>query len=149
MKKELNLKSQELNLSNHYLQQRNELLTDLKSSINDLRSENSKREVVFQTLFRKIDMAFNKEENEKDLFKTKFDTAHADFIRSLSSNYPSLSSAECRICALLHSGFNTKEIATLLSTTLRNIETHRLNIRKKLKLRRSDNLQLILAAVKG
>jgi DNA-binding CsgD family transcriptional regulator len=148
IKRELNLKSQELDLSNHHLQQRNELLTDLKNSINMLKNENSKRDVVFQTLFKKIDVAFNKEENEKDLFKAKFDSAHADFIRTLNLKHPKLSSAECRICALLHSGFSTKEIATLLSTTLRNIETHRLNIRKKLKLKRTDNLQLILAAVR-
>ena len=100
-------------------------------------------------MLKKIDIAFNKEENEKDVFKAKFDTTNADFIRQLSQQYPRLSTTECRICALLHSGFNTKEITTLLSTSLRNIETHRLNIRKKLKLKRNDNLQLILAAVKG
>ena len=94
-------------------------------------------------------MAFVREENEKDIFRSKFDSTHADFIRNLSQQYPQLSPTECRICALLHSGFNNKEIATLLSTSLRNIETHRLNIRKKLKLSRTDNLQLILAAVKG
>ena len=149
IKKELNLKSQELNLSNHHLQQRNDLLKELKESINSLKKENTKREVVFQTLFRKIDIAFNKEENEKDVFSSKFDSTNAEFIRNLSSRYPKLSTTECRISALLHSGFNTKEIATLLSTSLRNIETHRLNIRKKLGLKRNDNLQLVLASIKG
>lgn len=149
IKKELNHKSQELNLSNHHLQQRNQLLNELRECIDSLRNENSKREVVFQTLFKKIDVAFNKEDNEKDLFRAKFDSANADFIHALSRVYPNLSPAECRICALLHSGFSTKEISTLLSTSLRNVETHRLNIRKKLKLKRSDNLQLVLAAVKG
>ncbi|MCW3127141.1 MAG: hypothetical protein JWO03_2799 [Bacteroidetes bacterium] len=148
MKKELNIKSQELNLSNHYLQQRNDLLGDLKESINSLKKENSQREVIFQTLFRKIDMAFNKEENEKNLFKEKFDKAHTDFIRNLSNEYPKLSVTECRVCALLHSGFNTKEIATLLSTTERNIETHRLHVRKKMNLKRNDNLNLVLASIK-
>jgi DNA-binding CsgD family transcriptional regulator len=148
MKKELNHKSQELNLSNHHLQQRNQLLTELRECIDSLRSENSRREVVFQTLFKKIDVAFTKEDNERDIFRAKFDTANAEFVQALVRRYPKLSPAECRICALLHSGFTTKEIATLLSTTQRNVETHRLNIRKKLKLKRSDNLQLILAAVR-
>ncbi|MCW3126447.1 MAG: transcriptional regulator [Bacteroidetes bacterium] len=149
MKKELNLKSQELNLTNHYLQHRNELLNDLKECINSLKSENSKRETVFQTLFKKIDTAYAKEDNEKDLFKQKFDATHTEFIKNISKTYPTLSPSECRICALMNTGFTNKEIATLLSTTLRNVETHRLNIRKKLKLKRADNLQLILAAVKG
>ncbi len=148
MRKELNIKTQELNLSNHYLQQRNELLNELKNSITQLKKENSQRETVFQTLFRKIDAAFLKEDNEKDLFREKFDKAHTDYIRHLSAAYPGLSPSECRICALLHSGFSTKEIATLLSTSERNVETHRLSIRKKLKLKRTDNLNLVLATLK-
>lgn len=149
MKKELNLKSQELNLANHYLQQRNELLNDLKGSINALKKENAQREAIFNTLFKKIDMAFNKEENERHIFKEKFDQAHVEFIRKLSNKYKKLTPSECRICALLHSGFATKEIATLLSTTERNIETHRLHIRQKLGLKRTDNLNLVLAAVEA
>ncbi|MBS1617205.1 MAG: helix-turn-helix transcriptional regulator [Bacteroidetes bacterium] len=147
MRRELNLKSQELNLSNHYLQHRNDLLDDLKECITTMQKDNARRETVFQTLFSKIDVAYAREDNEKDLFRQKFDAAQADFIRALTKKYPTLSPAESRICALMHQGFANKEIATLLSTTLRNVETHRLNIRKKLKLKRADSLQLVLAGI--
>lgn len=145
---DLHLKSQELSMANHYLQQRNELLSDLKGSINLLKKENAQREQIFQTLFKKIDAAFNKEDAEKEIFKEKFDKTHAHFIQALTRQYSTLSPTESRICALLHSGFNTKEIATLLSTSERNIETHRLHIRKKLGLKQGANLNMTLAAIK-
>jgi tetratricopeptide (TPR) repeat protein/DNA-binding CsgD family transcriptional regulator len=148
MKSELNHKNQELNLSNHYLQQRNEMLTDLKDCINGLKRENAQKEVVFQTLFKRIDVAFNKEESDHHIFKEKFDQTHSAYIHAVSKRYPQLSPSECRICALLHSGFSTKDISTLTSTTKRNIESHRLNIRKKIGLSRSQNLQTILASIK-
>ncbi|MFN8310493.1 MAG: tetratricopeptide repeat protein [Chitinophagales bacterium] len=145
---DLNAKSQELIMANHYLQQRNELLSDLKSSIDLLKKENAQREKIFQTLFKKIDLAFTREESEKEIFKAKFDKTNAAFIEALSRDYPKITPTESRICALLRSGFNTKEIVSLLSTSERNVETHRLSIRKKLGLSRTANLNTVLASIK-
>jgi DNA-binding NarL/FixJ family response regulator len=41
---------------------------------------------------------------------------------------------------MLTQGLSNKDIATLTLTTTRNIEKHRLNLRKKLKLKRNDDL---------
>ena len=149
MQKEVKHNIQELNMASHYLQQRNELLNDLKSKIKSLKNENAQREVIFKTLFDQIDIAFNREDIDRNLFKEKFDQSHAEYINKLNQQYPSLSPSECRICALMYSGFSTKEISNLTHTTERNIESQRLSIRKKMGLTRSQNLQSVLAAIQG
>lgn len=54
--------------------------------------------------------------------------------------YPNISKTEGRVLILILSGLNNQEIAELLSVTERSIEKHRLNIRKKLGLKRDQSL---------
>lgn len=143
-KTELSFKTQELNMTSYHLEQRNKLLTDLEQSITALKKTKSKPEMVFKTIGQTIERAFNKEEEEKTRFRQKFDETHREFIAELHRAYPQLSPTECRVSALLRSGFNTKEIANLLSTSQRTIETQRLSIRKKMDLSRDANLNLLL-----
>lgn len=147
-KTEIDFKTQELSMTTYHLNQRNQLLNDLKQNIDDLKKAKSKADVIFNTITKRIDQAFVKEEVEKERFREKFDETHRGFIAKLHLAYPDLSPTECRICALLRSGFNSKEIANLLSTSSRNIENHRVRIRAKMKLTREDNLNLILTEIK-
>jgi DNA-binding NarL/FixJ family response regulator len=147
-KKELDYKTQELNLTTHYLQQRNELLTDLKESITSLQKQRSSSDSIVKTISEKIKQAHAREEVDKVRFKEKFDEAQRGFIAELHSRYSSLSATECRISALLRSGFNSKEIANLLSSSVRTIENHRATIRRKMNLGREDNLNMMLAEIR-
>lgn len=52
----------------------------------------------------------------------------------LSDKYLILSPREIEICNMIHGGLNTKEIADLLNLSVRTIETHRYNIRRKLQI---------------
>ncbi len=146
-KAELAHKTQELNLTTHHLQQRTQLLNELKESLSELRRGRHKPDAIFRTINRAIDQAFSKEESEKHHFREKFDEAQRGFIARLHRKYPALSPTECRVCALLRSGFNTKDISSLLSTSYRNIENHRVSIRRKMALVREDNLTLLLSAI--
>ena len=146
-KTELSFKTQELNMTSYHLEQRNKLLTDLDQTITTLKKTRSKPEAIFKTIEQTIERAFNKEEEEKQRFRQKFDETHRGFIAQLHRLYPLLSATECRVGALLRSGFNTKEIANLLSTSQRTVETQRLSIRKKMNLGREENLNLILNSI--
>ncbi|HRG89678.1 MAG TPA: LuxR C-terminal-related transcriptional regulator [Chitinophagales bacterium] len=146
-KTELSFKTQELNMTSYHLEQRNKLLTDLDQTITSLKKTRSKPEAIFKTIEQTIERAFNKEEEEKQRFRQKFDETHRGFIAQLHRSYPLLSATECRVGALLRSGFNTKEIANLLSTSQRTVETQRLSIRKKMNLDREENLNLILNSI--
>ena len=147
-KKELDYKTQELSMTTYYLQQRNELLTELQDNILRLQKQKSPSENIVKNISEKIKQAASREEAEKVRFKEKFDESQREFIAGLHERHPSLSATECRICALLRSGFNTKEIAHLLSSSSRTIENHRATIRRKLGLGREDNLNLILSEIK-
>ena len=147
-KVELDFKTQELNMTTYHLNQRNQLLNDLKENISELKKTKSKADVIFNTISHRIDQAFVKEEVEKERFRDKFDEANRGFIAKLYQAYPDLSPTECRICSLLRSGFSSKEIGNLLSTSNRNIENHRVHIRAKMKLTRRDNLNMILTEIK-
>jgi DNA-binding NarL/FixJ family response regulator len=147
-KQELDFKTQELNMTNYYLQQRNHLLEDLQESLDKLKKERSPADVIVKAITEKIKQASAIEESEKTRFKDKFDESQREFIARLHEAHTYLSTTECRVCALLRSGFNTKEIANLLSSSTRTIENHRANIRRKMNLGRTDNLNMILTEIK-
>jgi DNA-binding NarL/FixJ family response regulator len=146
-KKELDFKTQELNMVNYYLQQRDQLLTHLQQSTNELKKQKAPADVIVNTITEKIKQASGKEDSEKMRFKEKFDETQREFIARLHLSYQGLSTTECRVCALLRSGFNTKEIANLLSSSVRTIENHRANIRRKMGLGRRGNLNLALTEI--
>ena len=58
----------------------------------------------------------------------------SEFGVELSKIKSELSSKEIEICNMVRSGLSTKEIAETLNLSPRTIDTHRTNIRKKLKL---------------
>jgi DNA-binding NarL/FixJ family response regulator len=58
--------------------------------------------------------------------------------------YPTFSSQEVRISALLKSGLSTKDISNLLSIHIRTVENHRFSIRKKMGLEPKKDLSLAL-----
>lgn len=77
----------------------------------------------------------------------------APFLRRLSSKYSDLTPSEIQVADLVKEGKTTKEIAELLNSSIRAIEFHRSNLRKKLGLAnkksnlRSHLLSLILYQV--
>ena len=144
-KMQLRFKTQELDMVSYHLDQRTRLLTDIEQSITNLKKTGPKPEIIFKTISKTIERAFNKEEEEKARFREKFDETHREFIAQLHRAYPQLSQTECRISALLRSDFTTKEIANLLSASIRTIENHRQHIRKKINLNDGENLNLTLS----
>ena len=79
-------------------------------------------------------------------FDTQFKAAHPEFTKRLIELYPTLSSQELRICSLLRMNLKSEEMARLLCLSERTIESHRLRIRRKMKLTQRDHdLMLHLA----
>ena len=56
----------------------------------------------------------------------------------MSGTALSLSPRELEVCNMVNGGLNTKEIASILNLSIRTVETHRLNIRKRLKAGKFD-----------
>ena len=84
--------------------------------------------------------------NDKPLgddFRVYFDEVHPGFLMRLSQKHD-LSPADLRLCAYLHLGMTTKEIAALTYKEVRSVESSRNRLRKKLNLPPETNLKQYL-----
>ncbi len=77
---------------------------------------------------------------EWDHFSQHFNSVHGDFITILKTTFPSLKPHELRLCAYLRMNLSSKEIAPLMSISIRGVEISRYRLRKKLALSTEDNL---------
>ena len=87
------------------------------------------------------------EEMNWTTFDAQFMSVHPEFTSNLLSRYPDLSQAEVRLCKLLRLNLTSSEIARLFSLSERTIETQRFAVRKKLGLKRSENVADALATI--
>ncbi len=67
------------------------------------------------------------------------------FLNGLSGTCPDLTSTELKICANIHVGLSNKEIAAVTASSIHTVNTHRRNIRRKLKLEQGASLDVMLA----
>ena len=79
-------------------------------------------------------------EKNQDTFEMQIDDLHQDFINRVHKLYPVLSVYELRLCTYLKIGMNSKEIADLLMVLPSSVNVSRSRLRKKLKLKTSEDL---------
>jgi tetratricopeptide (TPR) repeat protein/DNA-binding CsgD family transcriptional regulator len=80
-------------------------------------------------------------------FEAEFQQTYPEFRTKLMGKYPDLTKTEVRICSLVRLKLISSDIAQLMSVTDRSVEFHRLNIRKKLRLTREQDLAEVLATL--
>ena len=81
-----------------------------------------------------------KEDENWEKFEENFNLVYDNFMKKLSEQFPDLKANDKKLCAYLRMGLSSKEMASLLNTTLRSIETARYRLRKKLNLKQGQNL---------
>jgi tetratricopeptide (TPR) repeat protein/DNA-binding CsgD family transcriptional regulator len=80
-------------------------------------------------------------------FETQFTSVHPEFKTLLEEKHPDLTRSEVKICSLSRLKLTSEEIAQLICLSARSVETHRFNIRKKLGLKKEQNLVTYLASL--
>lgn len=143
-------KNSELATNAMSLVQKSELLSRIKEELIILKdktepAKNSKE-------FKKVISTINKEleiNNDWDQFAVHFDEVHKNFLTLLKRNYPALTSSELKLCAYLRLNLTSKEIAQLMSISIRGVETSRYRIRKKFGLSGDQNLFDLLFNIGG
>ncbi|MCC7439595.1 MAG: tetratricopeptide repeat protein [Armatimonadetes bacterium] len=142
----MELRNKELTTLAMNLVQKNTFLQKLRKQTEQLAEEHPTAKLAMKALMREI--AENlRGDDDWERFQQEFQHVHHDFIRRIASDHPKLTPTELKVCALLKVNLSNKEIANLLSISLRSIESHRYSIRKKMGLAGEISLAAYLAAV--
>lgn len=114
-------------------------LDEIRASIGNV---DPKVQGLFSELKRSL-LHYNDKPVSED-FRVYFDEVHPDFLKKLSQQYPQLTKTDLRLCAYLHLGMSTKEIASLTYREIRTVDSQRNRLRKKLGLPAATSLQSFL-----
>lgn len=137
---EIHAKNNELASSAMHLVQKNESLSKIKKEFTKLRKN---AESQNPDDLKKISKMFGAEDRlEKDWehFAIHFDKVHSDFLLALKHAYPNLNANELKLSTYLRMNLSTKEIAQLMSISVRGVEISRYRLRKKLEVPTGVNL---------
>ena len=127
------------------LSQKKELFNELQFDLKSLREINKNDD------FRKrISHIFQKLHQNKigeefmEIFDVNFEKVNHNFFEKLKEISPSITKRELRLCAFVKMDLSNKEIAPLLSISIRGVENARYRVRKKLNVQHEENFSAYL-----
>lgn len=135
LESEIEFKNAELASMAMNMVQKKEFLIKLKDELNRLNK--SGKEAVDTSELKKIIRSLTNEDNldeEWEQFSIHFNKVHGDFLRKLKNKFPDLKAHELKLCAYLRMNLSSKEIAHLMSISVRGVEISRYRLRKKLQV---------------
>ena len=138
LKTEINLKNDQLTTITMHLVKNNDFIQDIQDKIiSSLDQTDSKKEL--KKIIKTIDSELSNNDSW-DQFAYHFDQVHGNYLKKLSENNIKLSPREIKLAAFLRMNMSSKEISKMLNITSRGVELARYRLRKKLKLKRAQNL---------
>jgi DNA-binding CsgD family transcriptional regulator len=126
-----------------FLCQKNDLLAKVQKEIEDISLVDTTNKKQLTRIVRQIDHNIESEQ-EWEHFMNTFVEVHPNFLKELKSNFPELTTKECRLAALFKLNLSTKEIASLLHISPDSVKKARTRFRKKLNLDSSVDLEEFL-----
>lgn len=138
---EITHKNAELASATMNLVQKKEFILKLKAELQQfqkavkLRDDNPELKKVLKALSEEERL-----DEDWEHFSQHFNSVHGDFLTILKNKFPVLKPHELRLCAYLRMNLSSKEIAPLMSISLRGVEISRYRLRKKLALPTDVNL---------
>ena len=151
---ELKHKSSELADSIMNLVRKNDMLQELDSQMEELSDSvkhDDRRSAVSKKIGdirRGIRMNMNDDDNWEK-FRENFNMVYDNFMHQLTTHFPDLKKNDLKLCAYLRMGLSSKEMASLLNTSVRSIETARYRLRKKLNLGQGENLTSFIQRIQS
>ena len=138
---EIRHKKKQLASTTMHLLDKNKFLQNIQRDINELMlsPEGNKIKPKLKQIVKEIENNKNKE-NHWEKFELHFNEVNDGFTKKLISQYPDISSSEVRLSVYLKMNLSTKEIANLSHVSTRAIEMSRYRLRKKLRLKKEENL---------
>jgi DNA-binding CsgD family transcriptional regulator len=138
---EVEHKSSQLATNTMAIMRKNDLLNTIKTELLNQKQELGDRlpKKYITQITSLIDRGLQ-DEHEWEVFEQLYDQAHGDFFKRLKEEYPQLTPSDLRLCAYLRMNLSSKEIAPLLSISIRGVEERRYRLRKRLNLSTDTNL---------
>lgn len=128
--------------------QKNEMVLYLRKNLSVIRNTlPAPIQKKVTDMLQKIDENQRRQVFNWEDFKFHFEKVHQGFFTRLKGKYPGLTPKDQRLCAYIHLGLATKDIAGLINITPESAEIGRIRLRKKLGLNRHDNLFTFLQAI--
>ena len=138
---EVNFKNKELATATMHLVQRGKLLYKIKEELLPIvkteEAESAPKE--FKRILGLLNEA-ERADSDWEQFAVHFDHVHANFLSKLKEKVPTLSANDLKLCAYLKMNLSSKEMAQLMSITIRAVEVSRYRLRKKLNVSSDTNL---------
>ncbi len=145
--REENLQKELTNYALHIVE-KNDFLEGLKTEMAEVKSTVKSKEALqhINSLGSKIyrNMMLNKDRQE---FELQVDQACDGFFKNLERKFPTLTSQEKRLAALLRLNLSSKEISGIMSISPKSVDQGRYRLRKKLLLKKTINLSSFLNQV--
>lgn len=119
-----------------------EFTTGINEELKQLLLELNPRDTQTKRHIRDILSQINQMSNDSTQkeFVNSFENIHQKFYDTLSTNYPTLTIRELRLCALIRIGLSNKEIADITFREIRSVEAAKNRLRKKLALPQQEDL---------
>jgi len=144
LRQELELKNRELTSYAINFIQKNELLEELQARIEKIKKDaNPAFSKELNSLLHQVQQKHNIDRDWED-FKLTFENVHPNFFSFLLQQFPELSPAELKLCALIRLNLGMKETASLLGISPDSVKTARYRLRKKLNLAQEQSLNELL-----
>lgn len=132
---EISYKNKELATLTMHLVDRGRLLLNIKDELLTLTKKLNIPDPAYQ--FRSVFKLLgdtDKNSDDWNHFAMYFDQVHNNFLSTMKTKFPNLSSTDLKLCAYLRLNLTSKEIAQLLNISLKGVEISRYRVRKKLGL---------------
>jgi len=144
LEKEINFKRKEQMSIALRIIQKNRFLEKLKSKIDKIIG---KPEVKPEELIRlkKLIVENLSVAKDRERFNIYINELNTDFYFRLLSKYPSLTDNEQRLCALVRLSLSSKDMASILNISTKSVEVNRHRLRKKMHLKREENLTELIS----
>ena len=141
LESEVSFKNKELATTSMHLIKKNKLLSKIKQQLLPIININPDNKQSHE-IKKVIKLLNNTEKRDADWeqFAMHFDSIHSDFLSKLKEKFPNLSANDLKICAYIKMNLSSKEIAQLMSITIRAVEVSRYRLRKKLNVSPNINL---------
>ncbi len=141
-------KSQQLSNIAINVVRKNEILEEIKSELIQVKQDLGQQFPAFhyQKLLESITRNVSGKEDWK-VFEDNFNEVHEKFFARLKHLHPEISPSELKLAAALRMNLSSKEIAPIMSISIRGVEIKRYRLRKKLNLPENTNLNEYMMAI--